>query len=293
MFKIIVPLLGAYLFKKFRILSAKDSKIFINYILYFALPFISFRTSYSIGLKPEVFKIACVAWIGILTMIGIGYISGKLLKLKSADLRTWLLVVSFGNTAFLGYPYNFTFFGEEGLNFAILYDTLGSFIIVITIGLFIATGKISLKVIFSFPAFWTLILGFLLRGQELPYFVKDVINFIYPSILPVIIFAIGLIFEFHQIYYNLNKAILALILKIFVMSFITYFIARIIGISGLPLKVAVLQASMPTMIFSTVLALKYDLNYHLTISCVSLGIILSLFTTSLIVYLTDFLLKIF
>ncbi|WP_456370070.1 AEC family transporter [Thermodesulfatator atlanticus] len=290
MVKIIVPFICAYLLKRRKIFHDGHATALINYVIYFALPAIAFKSAYNIDISANFFKLILTCWLVTSVLIGVGYLTGKFLfKLKNENLKTWLLVISFGNTAFLGYPYTFNFFGEKGLHYAIVYDTLGSFVFVLTVGFFIAVGKLNVKEFISFPPAWGLVLGFLLRSFNLPRLVWDSIEFVIPSIFPVIIFAIGLSVDLKQIGLYFKRSLFIETTKIFLGAFLAILIGKMLGLSGLPFKVAILEASMPTMIFTAVLALKYKLNHNLAVSSVSLGILMSFLTTPFIVRLIHYL----
>ncbi|NPA39728.1 MAG: AEC family transporter [Thermodesulfobacteria bacterium] len=278
MIKIIVPFVTAYLLKRLRVFKPEDARVLINYVIYFAIPSIAFKSAYSLGISSNVFKIVFLCWLVTFSLMGLGYLIGRAIGLKGGDLRLWVLMSSFGNTAFLGYPFTYNFFGNHGLSFAVIYDSLGSFVLVLTIGIFIAVGKTSLKALLSFPPSWALILGFLFRPWTLPTMLKEVLNFLAPSVFPVIIFAIGLAVDLSKIIHNIKKSLLVEGFKIFVGGALALIYGLALGISTLPLRVAILEASMPTMIFTIVLALKYKLDHHLATSCASLGILLSFFT---------------
>ncbi len=288
MIKILIPFLSAYTLKRFKIFKEEDANPLINYVIYFAIPFLAFKSAYSLGIEKNIFKLAVAAWLIILTLMGIAYISGYLLKLKGKDLRLWILVNSLGNTGFLGYPFSYSYFGEKGLHFAVMYDSLGSVVLVLTLGIFIASEELSIKTLFSFPPTWALILGFLAKPFVLPHTIKTIINFVEPSVFPVIMFAIGLCLDLSEIKNYIKQATSVEMIKIFGGATLGLIYGSILNVAPLPLKIIIIEASMPTMIFTIVLSIKYKLNYKFAISCASLGIIFSFFTTPLIVKLMHY-----
>ncbi len=292
MLKVFIPFICGYLLKRLRIFKAEDSNVLINYVIYFAIPAIAFKSAHTLGINKGVLNLALLSWLTTLVLIGIGYATGKLLGMRKEELRLWVLITSFGNTGFLGYPFTLNFFGEQGLNFAVMYDSLGSFILVLTLGLFIAIGKPNFKAFMSFPPFWALLLGFFLKPWPIPEEIEKILNFISPSVFPVILFAIGLSVNLSKVKLYFKKGLMVEMIKIFGGAGIAFTIGFFcLHIKGLPLKVAVLEASMPTMIFTIVLALKYKLNHYLAISCASMGIVLSFLTTPLVVKISTLLLN--
>jgi auxin efflux carrier (AEC) len=277
MLKILIPVLLAYILKHLRIFKEETSKDFINYIIYFALPFLTFKSGYELGFNPQVLKLTFSIWLIILTSIFLAYMVGKLLKLNPVDFKTFLLISSFGNTAFLGFPFTYSFFGEEALKIAVLYDAFGSVLLVFSIGVFIASGRASIKTLITFPPFIGLLSGLIFSKIELPLFIIELLNFVSLSVLPVILFALGLSLSLNHISKNLTTSFLALFLKMVSGAVLAIIYTSLLKITGMPQKVIILESMMPSMVMSGVLALKFDLNSNLAFSAITLGIVLSFF----------------
>jgi len=126
MLEVVIPIAGAKLLKEFGVFQENQERVLINYVLYFSLPILAFEAGHSIKTSANILKISAVAWACILVCMLCAYFLSKLLKLDVKSKRTFLLVSSFGNTAFLGYPYAYSYFGQEGLQIAIIYDNIGS-----------------------------------------------------------------------------------------------------------------------------------------------------------------------
>jgi predicted permease len=264
---------------------SKRSKreVLINYVMHFALPILAFKEGHQIKLGLEVIKISSLAWASIVLCMSVAYIIAQLFRLSNKDLRTFLLVSSFGNTAFLGYPYAFSYFGQEGLQIAIIYDNLGSFLMVSFLGVMVASGKPDLKEVLLFPPFLGLVLGFVLRGIPLHPSLEEALDFVAHSTLPVILFALGLSINLSGIRDHLKLSLLAILIKVSVSVLAVYLVGRFMELSPIAFKVSLLESAMPPMMFSAVLALRYNLNPNLAFASVGLGMILSFFYVPLVV----------
>jgi predicted permease len=264
---------------------SKRSKreVLINYVMHFALPILAFKKGHQIKLGLEVIKIFSLAWASIVLCMSVAYIIAQLFRLSNKDLRTFLLVSSFGNTAFLGYPYAFSYFGQEGLQIAIIYDNLGSFLMVSFLGVIVASGKPDLKEVLLFPPFLGLVLGFVLRGIPLHPSLEEALDFVAHSTLPVILFALGLSINLSGIRDHLKLSLLAILIKVSVSVLAVYLVGRFMELSPVAFKVSLLESAMPPMMFSAVLALRYNLNPNLAFASVGLGMILSFFYVPLVV----------
>jgi len=136
---------AAYALKAVGVFRREHSEILVDYVVYFCLPVLVFREMRRLEPDPEALGVVLTAWGTILTSLLISFLTGRFFSLKGGSMRAFLLVSSFGNTAFLGYPFAFAFFGSEGLTYAVLYDQLGSFLMVVSLGFLIASGKVSAR----------------------------------------------------------------------------------------------------------------------------------------------------
>ncbi|WP_448588621.1 AEC family transporter [Thermocrinis sp.] len=285
MLEVILPILSAGLLKRSGVFQEGQEKVLINYVLYFSLPILSFKAGYDIETSTDILKISFVAWVSILACMSLAYLVVRSLRLSREDSKTFLLVSSFGNTAFLGYPYSYTYFGQEGLQVAIIYDNIGSFLLVSSLGILIARGRPNIKEVLLFPPFLGLVLGFLLRGLELSSALIKALEFIELSTLPVILFALGLSISIRGIRNNLRLSLVGVSIKVFVSFFVSLLVGKLLSLPEVALKVSVLESAMPPMMFSAVLAIRYNLNPNLAFSAVGLGMLLSFFYVPLVVKL--------
>lgn len=283
MLEVVLPIISGKLLKHFGVFQKEQEKVLINYVMYFALPILAFKTGHQIKLGLEVIKISSLAWASIVLCMSVAYIIARLYKLSNKDLRTFLLVSSFGNTAFLGYSYAFSYFGQEGLQIAIIYDNLGSFLMVSFLGVMVASGKPDLKEVLLFPPFLGLVLGFVFKGIPLHPSLDKALNFVDLSTLPVILFALGLSINLSGIRDHLKLSLLAFLIKVSVSVFAVSLIGRSMELSPIAFKVSLLESAMPPMVFSAVLALRYNLNPNLAFASVGLGMALSFFYVPFVV----------
>lgn len=274
----------AYLFKRLGLFSSEHSKALVNYVLYFALPQLSFKTAHQIGFSKDVAFISLGAWMVIISSIACAYLIGRLIRLDKHNLRSLMVVSAFGNTAFLGYPYAFSYFGAEGLKYAVIYDSIGSFLAVSSLGFLIIKGGLNLRSVLFFPPFLGLVFGFLLRSLSLPDYVWKFVDFSVASLLPVVLFSLGLSFELSHVGKDLRLLIVALGIKMFLSPILAVALFKLLPIDPLAYKVAVLESSMPTMITASLLMLKYGLNHNLAFASAGVGMLLSFLTVPLWVF---------
>jgi predicted permease len=279
-----IPLIffSSYLLKITGVLKKEHSEIFVNYVIYFALPALTFDLAREMELSGPSMGVVLSAWGIIGAGIALSSIVGKALKLPSRTLRSFILVSSFGNTAFLGYPYALAYFGEKGFLYAVLYDQLGSFLAVITLGFLIALGKINIKEIVTFPPLLALIAGFVLRDLALPEWFERFLDISGSSLIPTVLFALGLSFSFGDLKKSLWLSFVVVSIKMLILPVLLGIFFFATGLTGEAFRVALLQSSMPPMVMAGVLAIRYGLDSGVAVSSIALGILASFFTTGII-----------
>src|SRR5690606_14312358 len=109
------------------------------------------------------------------------------------------LCTSLGNTAFLGFPLIGALLGEQAVPLAVVYDQLGSFLLLTTVAPVVigrasgggAPGPLALaKKVVLFPPFLALIVALLPLPQ--PVWLSSVLTTISQALVPTAIFAVGL-----------------------------------------------------------------------------------------------------
>ncbi len=275
MLEVFLTVATAYLLKSLKVFSEEHARVLINYVLYFSLPTLAFKVAYNLGFSKEVLLVGFSAWLVITFTLCVSFVVGKALRLSSSDLRSFIVSSAFGNTAFLGYPYSFSFYGEGGLHYAVIYDSVGSFLAVSSIGFFVLSGRLNLKQVLTFPPFLGLLSGFLLRPLQLPAEFLKFVEFVSASLLPVVLFSLGLSFNLSVVGRSVRFIALVLFIKMLLSPFVALMLLKALPLEPLAYKVAVLESAMPTMITASLLVAKFGLNVSLAIASASLGILSS------------------
>lgn len=267
--------------KKLRIFSEGDVKVFVNYIIYFALPITILGIVHKFNFSWKDFFIFGTAWItiAVTTLFVFGILSKRIRDRR--ELKTLFLTMSFGNTAFVGYPIAYSLFGDKGLAYAILYDVLGNFFTVVTFAIFVITGKIDWKTVYKFPPLGALISAFLLKGLPLT-FLNHLVGLVKASITPTIVFALGLRLNPQGAFLNIKGALLSVIWRQLIVPFLVLIILLVLErFVHLPFEekmVILLQSGMPPFVMSVILSEKYKLNTDLAIAAVNIGLLMLLIT---------------
>jgi len=202
-----------------------------------------------------------------------------------------LLLVPMGNTSFLGIPMVRAFFGEAGVPYAVLYDQLGSFLILSTYGAVVLAvhgggerprlAAVAGRIV-TFPPFIALVAAFVLPLGMAPPAVRAVLGRLADTLVPVVMIAVGF-----QLRPRLSSAVLrplgaGLGMKLVVAPLIALAACRLLGGRHLAAQVAVFEAGMPPMVSAGALALMAGLAPELSAALVGVGIPASFLTLSLL-----------
>lgn len=252
------------------------------------MPALIFKAARGADIAVSLLKIPLAGFIAMVGAVALAYIVGRLLTVKSTTFGALLIAASAGNTGYLGYPLTIMLFGEGNLVKAVFLDLFGTVIFIFTVGLVIAGRfgsdgkKISpLREILSFPPVLALGAAILTRGFELPQPVNQAIDLLAGATVVLIMLSIGLGLSLGQIKnYKLPLAAVAVIKLTFV-PVAAFYVGRGLLLDPSELGVLVLEASMPSVMFSQVIALKYGLDSVFLPSAILLTTVLSLITIPL------------
>ncbi len=201
-----------------------------------------------------------------------------------------LLVVPLGNTSFLGIPMVTALLGAEAVPFALIYDQLGSFLILAIYGTVVVsyyqTGQFDWsaigKKIVTFPP--AIALCAALIWGEMPEFVIPYLQRLADTLVPLALVSVG---------YSLTGLaglrdrlfVQAVSIKLLLMPLIVFLLLSPWQIDPLAMQAAVLSSAMPAMITAGALAIAAGFAPALSAALVGYGMILSLLTLPLIRYL--------
>lgn len=219
----------------------------------------------------------------------------KFTKLDQKNKAALVIAASFGNVTFLGLPILTGLYGDDAAQYVLLYDLMATTPLLWLVGAAIASSygsgrkltiKESLKVLAELPPIWALILGFIANiiNLKIPGFLLTTLDMLSMPIVPLMIFSIGLALQMPKAKETI-VAVPAIIIKLCIVPFIAYIVALLLGMNGLPLKATVMEAAMPTMVLSLVIASQYKLDHKLSALVIVLTTAASFITIPLISYL--------
>ena len=286
---IAIYLLFAYLYK---LLFQDNSKQLVDFVIYFSLPAIVFSKIYPLTLDSRV-VVLIFMFIGIVLFnLFLSYLIGKILRLNKLYLATFMIIATFGNTSFIGFSYIDAFYGQDFIVYGLIYDIFGSFLLLVSIGMFIITwGKGKKNSVFSisksillFPPMIMFFLTILAKNFEIPKFIMLTTQNLGSTLVPIAMIAIGMKLELKNIFARFHIVSVAVILKMVIVPIIVLLSFKYFyGIDQTWVKVTIIEVAMPPMTMAAVLAIKGGLDEKIAINSLVLGVIASLFTITLFV----------
>ncbi|MCX2582519.1 AEC family transporter [Pedobacter sp. MR22-3] len=284
-----ICILAGIFFRKSKTLP-KDAHKGINaWIIYVALPAVSFKYLPHITWTKDLLFPALspvVVWMFGWLFITLYSQFRNISKATSGGLK---LISSLSNTSFVGFPLIIAYFSEKELAIAIICDQV-TFALLSTIGIIVAIRssqqqklnvKLVLKKVLTFPP----LIGCILALTVPRYIDLSALDVLFDKLAgtvgPLALFSIGLQLKFGGWFGEIKHISFALLFKLILAPLAILMIALLLGMNGIITKITIFEMAMPTLLTAGVVADQYNLNPKLSNLVVGLGILLSFITTAI------------
>ena len=169
-FAIILVLLAiGYALNRFRVVPENASATLNLVVLNVCLPAAILLYAPRLQFERELIGLVAIPWIILLVSAALVFALGRVLGFDKPSTANLLLQIPLGNTSYIGYSLIPLLVGAGALRYAVVYDQLGSFLILTTWGLFVISvygGGERLRLstiirrVLRFPPFIALVLAF-------------------------------------------------------------------------------------------------------------------------------------
>jgi predicted permease len=285
---LIVCLLAGVLLRRLPGFPAQAHLGLNAYIFYISLPALTLRYIPKLQYHWEILFPALMPWLVFLLAALLFVLLGKALHWDKRLVGCVVLTSGLGNTSFVGFPMLELFYGSEGIRYGLIADQAGTFLVVSTLGIATAVYSDSgrprkrdlLQKLLSFPPFPAFILALLLTGFTFPEWLDTMLEKLGATLSPLALVSIGLQLSWSKEAFNDWPALgIGLLYKLLAAPLLIYGLyANVFGLSGLVLKVSVVEAAMGPMVTGVLLATQYKLKPALASLFAAIGIPLSLVT---------------
>jgi len=211
------------------------------------------------------------------------------LRLDRASLSAFLLVVVCSNSGNYGLPVALLAFGREALTFASVYF-IASSIFSYTGGILMAaSGRRSvgqaLAGVLRVPAVYGAVAAAVVMalGLDVPDPIARPASLLSDAALPMMILVLGMQLERVTWPERPDMVVVASLLSLIATPLAAFGVAHLLGLKGAAFQAGVLQASMPTAVITTILALEFDVLPNFVTSVVCVTTLLSPLTLTLLI----------
>jgi predicted permease len=268
----------------------KNFHVVLNqFVIYVSLPALALYYIPKIEISFALLYPLGIAWLGFGLAFLFFYTLGTYLGWSKKLIGCLILTAGLGNTSFVGFPVVEALYGTKGIETAIIIDQPGTFVVMATMGIVVATlfSRATLsptaivKKILFFPPFVAFLLAVLLNlfKIDFPQEMQSVFQRIGSTVSPIALIAVGFQLKFERNSKHWSFLSLGLLFKLIitpVFFFILY--KKILGANGLSIDVSIIEAAMAPMITGAILASTYGLKPKLSSMMVGIGIPLSFLT---------------
>jgi malate permease and related proteins len=232
-----------------------------------------------------------MAWISfMLSWIIVTFLS-KRYSWSAPKTGALILAAGLGNTSFVGFPLLEALVGSEAISVGILADQPGSFLVLSTLGVFVAARygggsshwRWMIQRVLFFPPFIAMVFSLLWTASGLwgVEFLSPAFEKISLTLVPVALFAVGFQtqLQWPVIRRRLFPLTVGLSLKLLFMPlFFLFFYKYFLGVNDLFSRVTILESAMAVQITAAVVATEFNLDAELVNLLVGISIPLSLLT---------------
>lgn len=260
------------------------------WLLQVSLPALVLRALHGITVRPQLLLAASAPWLVFLGAMGLGLWALRRGRVSRGSAGALILTAGLGNTAFVGLPVVEGLAGREGVPIAVVADQLGTFLALTLLSLPLATRLAALslspsglirRVVF-FPPFLALVAALLLRPVAFPAWVDALLQRLGDTLSPLALFSVGWQLRVSALRGRVPLLVAGLGYKLLLAPLVSAGVLLLLGMRGLPLQVATLQAAMPPMVTAGIVATEYGLDPDLAALMVGVGVPLGFLTLPLV-----------
>ncbi len=268
-----------------------------GFIVNVSLPALTLTYVHNLTFDSRLILPALMAWIMFAIGCAFFWLAARLLRFPREITGGLMLTGGLGNTSFVGLPMIETFYGPQFLGVGILIDQAGSYFVLSTLGIVVASlyasdSTITLKAvtrkIVLFAPFQAFVLALLLIPFEYPVWLANLFERLGATLVPLALVSVGYQLQFSQARGRTLALVLGLLFKLVIgPTVILLLFAGFLGAGGPVLRVTVFEAAMAPMIGASIVAMNHRLDPPLVTLMVGVGIPLSFLTLPAWWYVLD------
>ena len=259
-----------------------------GFVVHVSLPALTLAYVHELDLNAGLILPALMPWI----MFGLGcaffWLMGRTLGFSRATTGGLMLTGGLANTAFVGLPMIETFYGADYLGLGILIDQAGSYLVLSTLGILVASIYSSghevdaakvIRRIALFVPFQAFVLALILTPFEYPAWLAELLKRLGGTLIPLALISVGYQLRLSAVRGKAIPLATGLVFKLAVAPLlILALFLGIFGAEGPVMRVTVFEAAMAPMIGASIVAMDHELDPPLVTLMIGIGIPLSFLT---------------
>jgi predicted permease len=259
-----------------------------GFVVHVSLPALTLAYVHELDLNAGLILPALMPWI----MFGLGcaffWLMGRTLGFSRATTGGLMLTGGLANTAFVGLPMIETFYGADYLGLGILIDQAGSYLVLSTLGILVASIYSSghevdaakvIRRIALFVPFQAFVLALILTPFEYPTWLAELLKRLGGTLIPLALISVGYQLRLSAVRGKAIPLATGLVFKLAVAPLlILALFLGIFGAEGPVMRVTVFEAAMAPMIGASIVAMDHELDPPLVTLMIGIGIPLSFLT---------------
>jgi len=258
-----------------------------GFVVHISLPALTLTYVHGLKLDTSLILPALMAWVMFGVGCGFFWLAARALGFSRATTGGLMLTGGLANTSFIGLPMIDTFYGPQFLGLGILIDQLGSYFVLSTLGILVASlysghsmnAKTVIRKIVLFVPFQAFVLALLLMPFEYPIWLDELLKRLGATLVPIALVSVGYQLQLSHVRGKAYALTVGLVFKLAVApALILLLFAGVLGAEGPVLSVTVFEAAMGPMIGASIVAIDHELDPPLLTLMVGVGIPLSFLT---------------
>lgn len=296
---IFVCLFLGIVLQKVKLFPSNAYKILNNVVIYICLPALALYYIPKIEWDNKLLFPIGVTWIGFTVSYLFFSFLGNRFGWSKKLTGCLIITAGLGNTSFLGFPIIQALYGEDGLKTAILVDQPGTFVVLSTLGILVATlfssgspsGFHIAKKILLFPPFITFLLACLMNIFDFDFheYIQFGLQKTGSLMTSLAMLSVGLQLQFDRKSQHWKFLGLGLLYKLILTPALIYLLyVVILNQNSKTIQVSIMEAAMAPMIAASILASSHGLKPKLSSMMIGFGIPISFITLVFWYFVTQF-----
>ncbi|HEY42472.1 MAG TPA: AEC family transporter [Anaerolineae bacterium] len=243
----------------------------------------SLLASTEIG-ADDIVRMAVFTIIVLVIVGALSYVVCRALKLESLTAAAFILTATFINSGNYGLSLNSFALGKMGLLWASIFFVTSAMLLN-SVGVYVAAvGHVSprkaLVGLLKVPSVYAIPLALLVRLNDidLPLALWRPIELLGSAAVPSMLILLGMQMARAGLPKRKDLLLASMGLRMFASPLIAWFVANLVGLSGVGRQAGILESAMPTAVLTTVIATEYDVEPEFVTGAVLATTLLSPFT---------------